>query len=198
MKLTTHPLDLTKLAISDEQGMVRTEGVHVSQVIRYIKTTIGGKEGDFTDDDLEWFAILGRLWESTLAKLLYPEPRYVRTGEIERDAIIGSPDILDLELLQFGEFKCCWKSSRGFTESMRFKEYLWQIQSYIALGIPLFGTQTSYHAWIDVFHVCGNWRPPVPEAYHHDLTFTHREIQEHWRMLTINAEYVRGRVAHGN
>lgn len=192
MKLTVRDLDLTKLPISEEQSAVRSEGVHVSHIIRYIKATIGeGEKGDFTEEDLDWFAVLGRLWEHTLARLLYPEPRYCRIGELERDGIIGSPDNLDLEFNQFGEFKCTWVSSKGFTERLKFREYCWQIKSYIALGIPIFGEQTEYVAWLDVFHVCGDYRPPKPCAMHYDLRFTHGEIREHWQMMKVNARYVR-------
>ena len=194
VKWTVRDLDLTKLAISSEQGMVRSEGVHVSTVLRYIKTTIGGEASDFSEDDLEWFAVVGRLWEHTLSRILYPEPRYCRIGELDRDGIIGSPDNLDLEFNQFGEFKVTWQSSRGFTERMKFREYLWQIKAYIALGIPLFGEQTEYVAWLDVFHVCGDYRPPKPNAVHYDLRFTHGEIREHWNMMKVNAEYVRGNI----
>lgn len=198
VKVQVQELDLTKLVISSEQEQVRSEGVHVSTVLRYIKRTIGEGDSTFTEDDLEWFAVVGRLWEHTLASILYPEPRYGRLGELERDGIIGSPDSFDLKLLQFGEMKVTWQSSKGFQERIKFREYLWQIKSYIALGIPVFGSQTSYDAWLDVFHICGDYRPPKPIAHHYELSFSHGEIRDHWSMMLVNAEYVRNGMQTGS
>ena len=198
MKVTVTDLDLTKLKVSDADSE-RTKGLHVSQILRYIKQTISGDIADsgFSEEDLEWFAIVGRLWEHTLATILYPEPRYARIGELERDGIIGSPDNLDLNLQKFGEFKVTWQSSRGFQERLKFREYTWQIKSYIALGIPTFGEQTEYGAWLDVFHICGDYRPPKPLAHHYELRFSHGEIREHWQMMKIHAQYVEAQGAHG-
>lgn len=192
MKHTVSDLDLTKLVISDEQNQPRSDDyIHVSGVLRYIKKVLGEGDSTFTENDLEWFAVVGRLWEHTLSRLLYPEPRYTRIGELERDGIVGNPDNLDLQLNRFGEFKVCYKSSRNFSETLKFKEYTWQLLSYIALGIPVLGTQTQYEAWLDIFHIGGDWRPPVPKAHHYELTFTHGEVQTHWRMMLIQAQHMR-------
>lgn len=179
MKVTERPLDLTSLAISSEQEAVRSSGVHVSTILKHIKNTIAPEKGKFTDEDLNSFAVIGRLWERVLADALYPAPRYERIGEIEKDGIIGSPDCVDTVEWAVTEIKVTWVSAKNFTERHKFREYLYQVKSYcMMLGMR--------RASLDVLHVCGSYAPPVPVATHYDLLFTPQELNEHWRMMKAN------------
>jgi len=180
VKLTETDIDLSTLIISDEQLAVRTPGVHVSSIIRHIGNQIGTNKGnDFTEEDLSWFAIIGRLWERVLADILFPPPRYERIGEIEKDGIIGSPDCVDTETWSDVEMKVTWKSSRNFIETQKFREYLYQAKAYCAM-------LSMCRARIVVLHVCGGYRPPVPNAKEYDITFTVQELKENWLMLQRN------------
>jgi hypothetical protein len=180
VKLTVRDLDLTTLALSEEQGQTRTEGAHVSSIIKHIKETLAeGKENAFSVDDLEWFAIVGRLWERVLADVMFPKPRYERPGELDYDGVLGSPDCIDTKEWAVLEFKVCWKSSRDFENSQRFREYLWQVKAYCQMVAMV-------RARIIVFFVAGEWRPPVPKAKEYDLLFTPQELAENWAFLKRN------------
>jgi hypothetical protein len=168
------------LEISSEQSASRTPGVHVSQIIRSIGIAIGTNKGnDFTEDDLNNFAIVGRLWERVLADILFQPPRYERVGEVERDGIIGSPDCVDTEEWSDTEMKVTWVSSKGFTERQKFREYLYQAKAYCYI----LGT---VRARLVVLHICGNYSPPVPVAKEYDCVFTPQELNDNWRMLKAN------------
>lgn len=182
MKLSIKPLDLSGLVLSDEQGMTRTKGVHVSGIIKHILQTSGlQKENNFTEDDLQDFANVGRLWERILSETLYPPPRYERVGELEMDGIIGSPDALDTQDMADVEMKVTWVSSRDFVNRQKFREYLWQVKSYCRyLG--------TCRAVIPVLHINGDYRPPKPQALKYTLLFTPQEIKENWQMMIRNKE----------
>lgn len=182
MRLIERDIDLSTLAISEEQSSTRSIGTHVSTVLRHIGTVIGiHKKNDFTVEDLNQFAVVGRLWERVLAELMFPPPRYERIGEIERDGIIGSPDCIDTEEWSDVEMKVTWVSSKGFTERTKFREYLWQVKSYCYM----LGT---LRARIVVFHVCGNYSPPVPVAKEYVLEFTLAELRDNWDMVLREAK----------
>jgi hypothetical protein len=178
MKVTASPLDLTTLSISSEQDAIRTPGTHVSQILRHIKATIGPVKNDFDENDLAWFALIGRLWERTLSETLYLPPRYERIGEIQApdgSGIIGSPDCVDTQEWAVTDFKVTWTGAKGFQEKPKFREYVWQVKSYCwLLGMV--------RAHLDVLHV----RDLPPVATHYDLLFTPQEIVEHARMLKAN------------
>ena len=178
MKLTVRDIDLTGLTVSSEQAVSRTAGIHVSGIIRNIKSALS-KESGFDETALEWFAIVGRLWERIMAEALFTPPQFERVGEIEMDNIIGSPDAIDTASWSVAEFKVTWKSERDFAESQRFREYLWQVKSYCnMLGMV--------RCRLIVFFVCGNWRPPIPMAKEYDLLFTPQELAENWLMMQRN------------
>ena len=181
MKLTERVIDLGSLIISDEQSATRSPGVHVSSIIRKINLALGTNKGNaFTEDDLNAFATIGRLWEHVLAQVLFPPPRYERVGEIERDGIIGSPDCVDTQEWSDTEMKVTWVSAKGFTDRPKFREYLWQAKAYCyIMGMT--------RARIVTLHVCGDYKPPVPIAKEYDVIFTAQELRENWLMLQREA-----------
>ena len=180
LKLTEKDIDLSTLVISEEQNVKRTPGIHVSAIIRHIGLAIGTNKGNnFTEDDLNNFAIVGRLWERVLADLLFPPPRYERVGEVEKDGIIGSPDCVDTENWSDVEMKVTWVSSKGFTERQKFRDYLYQAKAYCYI-------LKMVRARLVVLHICGGYAPPVPVAKEYDLLFTPAELVENWRMLKAN------------
>ena len=179
MKVTELTVDVADLAqISQEQFQPRSAGLHVSQIIRHIVTTSGLAEvNDFTEDDLNMFAIIGRLWEEMLARTLFKPPRYQRPGEIECDGIFGSPDAVDTDDCCLMEFKVTWKSSNRAIES--FFKYMLQVKAYChMLGL----TKVRLY----VFYVAGNWRPPIPQLKAWELEFAPHELKDNWRMLVQN------------
>lgn len=176
-------IDLSELKISPEQSQVRSSGIHVSTVIRHISNTLSRKQGnEFSTYDLDHFAVVGRLWETQLALAKYPEPRYVRIGEIECDGIIGSPDSVDTQEWAVQEFKCTWRSASKPPES----EFDWmtQIKAYCYM-------LSMCRATLTVFYVGGVWRPPQPIAKEWSILFAPGELEDNWRMLVKNAEALR-------
>ena len=180
MKATQRPFDLSSLIISPEQIQPRTEGAHVSHIVRKLSRAMGRRDGDFTDEQLDKFAIVGRLWERVLADCLFTKPRYERIGEVDSDGIIGSPDCVDTVQWSVLEFKVTWKSYRDFEGTQKWWEYLAQVKSYCHM-------MGMVRARLIVLFVCGNWRDDiVPQAYEWDLLFTVQELEEHWRMMRAN------------
>lgn len=185
MRVVELPVNVADLAhISEEQLQVRSTGLHVSQIIRHILLTSGLEEkSDFTEDDLDIMAIVGRLWEQMLANALFKPPRYQRPGEIEKDGIFGSPDAVDCDGHRLMEFKVTWKSSSRAIES--FFKYMVQVKAYChMLGL----TECDLY----VFFVCGNHRPPIPTAGEGikawRLEFSPHELKDCWRMLVENGK----------
>lgn len=180
MKVTVEPLDLTKLALSEEQSRPRTSGVHVSSVIRHIVHTSGiQKDSGFTEDDLDAFAVIGRLWERVLADALYTPPRYDRPGEIEKDGILGSPDAVDFEECAVREMKVTWVSAKRFEERVKFRLYCWQAGAYChMLDWP--------RCIFDVLHVRGDYTTGVPIARQYKVLWTPQELKGNWAMLRRN------------
>lgn len=172
--LSQYDIDLGSLVLSEEQLASRSPGLHVSSIINHISTTLGRRDNDFTEAELNRFATIGRLWEAQLAQALFRPPRYERIGELEKDGIVGSPDALDLEDLAVMEFKVTWKSAKRPIES--FREFWWQQMAYCAMT----GFERSR---LYVFYVCGNYAPPVPFAKAYNAAFTAQELRANWDML---------------
>jgi hypothetical protein len=180
VRLTDLTVNLDDLGvISTEQAQPRSVGVHVSAIIDYLSRMMGRRDNDFTRQDLDAFAVVGRMFERILAEVVFRPPRYIRPGEIFHDDIIGSPDALDLDDLAVVEIKATWKSSKHDIKT--FREYWWQIMAYCQMtGLT--------KARLYVFYVCGDWAPPKPiwppRAW--EATFTQSELNENWKMLKGN------------
>lgn len=181
MKITTRDFNISSLEISEEQkaGIARTEGVHVSAIIKLLSQRYGeegkGKRSSFTEADLDKFAQVGRIWERVLAETVFTRPRYERIGEIEKDGVIGSPDAIDTVDYALAEYKVTYRSAKRPIET-DFREYWWQQKSYChMLGM------VRTHLY--VFYVCGNYSPPVPCAREYMALFTPAELKENWAMM---------------
>lgn len=177
MKLTELTVNAGDLShISEEQLQPRSVGLHVSSIVNYISTTLGRRDNDFSRDDLDAFAVVGRMFERILAETIFLPPRYIRPGEIDIDGIIGSPDAIDCDDGAVVEIKATWKSSKRPIESLR--EYFWQIQAYCYM-------LQVQRAKLYVFYVCGDWSPPKPiwppKAW--QLDFSWSELEGNWCML---------------
>jgi len=181
MRMAERTVTLSDLVLSSEQVAVRSPGIHVSSIIRHIKKSIGKeKENGFSNDDLNAFATVGRLFEAQLAMATFQPPRYERIGEIECDGIIGSPDAIDTQEWSVQEYKANFSSANRVIETDR-PEYFWQIKAYCYM-------MGMCRASLFVFYVGGNWRPPVPILRGWDLLFSPAELEDNWKMLKLNAK----------
>jgi hypothetical protein len=179
MKLTERTIDITSLAISPEQEAPRTEGCHVSSIIRYLKSSLGDNKSTFTQDDLENFALVGRLFETVLAQGMFRPPRYIRPGEMECEGIIGSPDAYDVEDGAVLEFKATWVSSKR--DILTIRHYWWQLLAYAKM-------LETQKAVLVAFYVNGDYTNRVPQMKAWDAFFTQDEIEQNWQMLVRNKE----------
>lgn len=182
MKVTQRQFDLSSLVVSSEQLQPRTDGVHVSHIVRKLSRAMGRRDGDFTEEQLDKFAIVGRLWERLLADALFRPPRYERLGEVERDSVIGSPDSFDSREAAVLEFKVTWVSCRDFEGKQKFWEYVAQVKSYLGILKDI----GAVRARLIVLFIAGDWRPPVPQCLEWDLEFTVQELEEWWRVVRAN------------
>ena len=183
MKVTALNVDAADFAnISEEQLHERTAGLHVSQIIRHIMETSGlAKDNSFSDDDLNMFAVIGRLWEQMLADVMFKPPRYQRPGEIEVDGIYGSPDAVDTEDGVLAEYKVTWLSSNRAIES--FFKYMLQVKAYLyMLGLT--------RCRLYVCFICGNYKPPLPQFKAWQLDFSPHELKDNWRVLVENGKEI--------
>ena len=180
MKLTATDVDISTLIISPEQEAPRTAGCHVSAVINYLAVQLGRRDNAFSRDDLDHFALLGRLFEVVLAATMFPPPRYERLGELVVDDVIGSPDAYDTVDDKVVEIKATWRSSKHDIVSRR--EYFWQLMAYCYM------TQTL-KATLVVLYVCGKWGGSItPEMKRYEIKFTPAELQQNWQMICRNRE----------
>jgi hypothetical protein len=171
---------------ADELGLVRSQNtLHLTSIIRDMAETIALNPRDpITEQELAFYGAGGFMWEkiwSTAHAQSIGDGELFRPGEIERDGIVGSPDVLDLSISRLIELKCRWMSASKF-DSLE-KNFFWellQIKCYLAmLG--------WVEAELTVFFVAGNWRPPIPCVRSVLLEFTEREVEEGWNSVLDHA-----------
>jgi hypothetical protein len=172
---------------ADEQGLTRSSGLHLSQIIRDIENTLKPRTSEWcTEEELAFFAAGGFMWErcfSLVHRDMVEGGELVRPGEFTLDGITGSPDLLRItnKEVVLIETKCTWRSVRQW-ESLEknFWNWLCQVKSYCRMV----GTEVSE---IHSFFVAGDWRPPVPCVRSIRLEFKERELEENWKMIVRHA-----------
>lgn len=178
MKIREIGGDLAQLIISSEQAVPRQPGIHVSDVIKYLRDTIG-KTAKWEKSELETSAQLGRIWETVVARLIadatLDSQRVVRPGQLECDGIIGSPDGIDLEDAAVIEYKCTWRSARHRIES-EFPYYWWQIKSYCHMA-------NCSVARLYVLFINGDYKGTGPVVKAWEMKFTNTELKSNWDMI---------------
>ena len=180
--------------------MVRTgdPDAHISAIIRSLCIKLGhfavDDDESMTAEDLakrqtRWE--LGSAFEEAVRhglarRYAADQPdRYMVPGELERDGLIGSPDLADLHDRAIIEVKLTWLSSRHEAEGEKFWKYWVQVKAYC----HMMGWQVGR---VHVAHVMGNYkddRGPIYNVW--EDTFTDRELQENWRMLTSHNAWMR-------
>lgn len=183
MKTTEISASINQLLLSSEQSAQRSQGIHVSDIIRHMKTALG-QTGKWPREELETAGQVGRIWENLLASALAAaaanDHRYIRPGEFERDGIVGSPDCIDTVDIVVTEFKACWASSRHEPFERR-PDWRWQIMAYCYMtGIPL--------ARLCVLYINGDYKPPMPIVKGWQYEFTMGELRSNWEMMRRNRD----------
>jgi len=162
----------------------RSEGVHVSHVLRYLAKKFNMYSTEDESDEMPLRMMLGLAFEE-YASRLYPN-LWWQQGEYERDGIYGNPDGID-EYGYIHEFKYSGKSIRvkgGTSEQWRDirSEWLWMHQAMAYLNMMQADTNVA------VFHICWkygayNW-PMIERYFRYLVEFTEEELEGNWKMIT--------------
>lgn len=165
----------------------RSPGIHVSEVIHDLCIRLGHYEERELDSAGLTRMQLGSSFEWAIANrwaLQYPD-RYLPMGEMEKDGIFGTPDLVDIEDWAVEEIKLTWVSSRHEPDSQKFWRYWVQIKSYCMMV----GTNIGR---LSVCHVNGDYKyndgggGPVYRKW--ERQFEDHELAENWRLITTHAK----------
>lgn len=163
----------------------RSPGLHLSQVYYDIEETVDGpRDSNMSEKELAVYRAGGFLWEHAfnlaLTQSLVTDD-CIRPGEFKCDGIIGSPDLIEQSTWTVIDTKMTWKSSNKLDNlEKNFWSWLIQLKGYCRMV-------DSLQARLIVFCVNGNYAPPRPTCRCLNLTFTCREIQDNWVMITGHA-----------
>jgi len=165
----------------------RSPGMHVSTVIHSLAVGLGYLSGDSSRLTTTWAQLGCALESSIIARWAEEYPgRFVQPGEIEKDGIFGTPDMLDTEDDSLVEIKLSWMSSKQTADSEKFWRYWVQVMAYCWM----WGTDKGS---LHVCHVNGDYKfgggtGPVYRVW--ERVFEKRELVENWKMILVNAEEI--------
>jgi hypothetical protein len=165
---------------------VRTEGVHLTDVIRSIMEESGMQKtvsGSFwRPDQLNMAGEVGFMWEDVLSTAL-KDRLPCRMGEVELDGITCSPDGLEIDPdVQddpiLSEYKVVWASSKR-SPADNWK-WMAQVKGYCKV---LELTKVKMY----ILYLNGDWKGTGPQYKGFLIEFTQLEIDENWSMITNHA-----------
>lgn len=164
--------------------MGRSPGMHVSDIIYNIAVRLGylkGPADDSGDDEAfvpnAHMGLGSALEHAIIHRFALDEPgRYLQIGELERDGLFGTPDLVDLEDWILIEIKLTWMSSRHDPDSQKFWRYWVQVMAYCIM------LETNV-ARLHVCHVMGDYKGSGPIYRIWERRFSNQELAENWRML---------------
>lgn len=171
--------------------MVRTGDPrrHVSHVITKLCLKLGHFER--TEVPSQSLMEVGTAWEDAVVAALseryarsHPD-RFVRPGELEKDGLIGTPDLFDILDNVMVEIKLTKLSSRHDIESIKFWKYWVQVKAYAyMMGV----CKVRLH----IGHINADYTFGSPDILYRvwEDEFTPRELFTNWRMLVSNADPV--------
>lgn len=171
--------DFDFLKLIEDSGAGRSEGLHVSAIIKRIMRRL---EPDRFNAGLPDPSRLGAglAFERALeVELMKMDKTLLRRGEVTKDGIIGSPDgvcVLADGREAVHEYKFTWMSCRYGLNDDRFWHWRVQIMAYC----HMLGTT---EALLTAFFVNGDYRKLQPMTRHWRLSFTPGELEGNWDML---------------
>lgn len=189
LKATLIDFDPSLITSEADRLNPRTEGLHISQIYHDINVTVGRlKANKFDEEQMKEYQNMGFLWEHTVGEALrvsLESDVVVRPGEIIRDGIIGSPDLFDLRNGRLKETKATYKSFRRMGEDaggLAKDFWIWKVQMMGYCHM----IRTDECELIALF-INGNYAPPAPMTRSWLISFTGREMQDNWSMITGHA-----------
>lgn len=174
----------------------RSPGKHVSAIIHYLCLRLGHYQEDETSLDgsplppVMSRMQLGQALEQTLADRYFAHypGRYIRIGEVERDGLYGTPDLIDTHINAVDELKLTWMSLKHGPDSDKFWKYWVQLKAYCyMLDTPI--------GHLHVCYINGDyrWTRSAESGVVYRVwqrTFTKQDLAENWKMLLTNAEKI--------
>lgn len=186
-------LQLVATGIADLLPMDRSGDPrsHVSAIIRSLCLRLGHFAGDENNPEAgrnQTRLELGSAFEDAVGHALArryvksdPE-RFVLPGELSKDGLLGTPDLLDVTDWAVIEIKLTWISSRHEPDSVKFWKYWVQLMAYCYMCETLIGR-------LHVCHLNGDYRASRDPEYNvWEARFTKRELVENWRMLITHQQ----------
>lgn len=179
----------------EHMGTGRSAGMHLSQVLQYMRVATGELRGDMTNDN---FAKVGFLMEQPVARYLQADLQeelgeLTSCGELEMDGIFMTPDRVAVDAPAgetLVEIKVTWKSLRDLETKYheKFWHYTLQLMGYCkglgltrALLVPLF--------------IDGDYsrKPPDggPRFKKLWFEFSQEELDANWRVVLQHAKDLR-------
>lgn len=166
----------------------RSAGLHVSEIISDICIRLGYLEPRDDPMQPEWAEFGNAFEHAHIQRLCLHSPdRYVQPGEVEKDGIFGTPDLIDcLKPYRVVEIKAPWISAKWTPGTQKFWRYEIQVKAYCEMMEVGTGE-------LHVYHVNGRYAGGGPEYRAWRREFTKRELAENWRMLRKHGDRLRER-----
>lgn len=168
-------------------GLARSPGLHLTTIIHSLEQQVRPRDEWCSSEELQFYGSLGFLWERYFARCFadsIASGTLFRPGEISKDGITGSPDLVDLSNgLVVVETKCSWRSVSKFDFGFENNFWAW-IQQISGYAYMLETQIAELHA----FFVNGDYKPPMPCTRSIRIEFTEAELKNRWRMLVNHAK----------
>lgn len=162
----------------------RSSGLHVSEIITSLAIIHG-----YLDKDRElsttWAELGNALEHAVVERYKIHDPgRYQRVGELQKDGISGTPDLIDTIDWAVDEIKLPWASSNWDIEDPKFWRYWAQVKAYCWM-LP---TQIGR---LHLCHINGDYKwsegaGPVYRVW--EQRFTKEELAENWMVLKTHGD----------
>ena len=157
----------------------REPGIHVSDIIKFMKERLGYDKNRAGGWDLETTWRIGLLFEEALA-LAFQDANAPSIGAFLKDGIWLTPDGYDPRERKIHEYKVTWRSLSKFAPEDDFA-YQTQIKSYChAVGVN--------KAVLWVLFLMGDYKGTGPKLLQFDLEYSQHELESNWQMLINNAK----------
>lgn len=178
-------------ARAESAAVRRSEGIHLSGVLRYIALEGGlmrRAAEQIEEDELPTRMALGIAWEEFGASLI--PAMYWQPGEVYDSGVYMNCDGItagpDWEIV-IEEFKLTWRKARVAAEVLSDEWYWMQQGRGYCLGYS--ATEVRYH----VLYVNGDYRGSGPLYRTYRIRFDESELQSTRRMLLANRERAIGK-----
>jgi hypothetical protein len=190
-------IDLVEDSLTLEEDHTRSEGVHLSDLVRGVSLRTGHLDAQWADSEINPNVVaVGLAWEEYIARRIQRQGSYkgfeFHPGEIEAEGVYMTCDGVSIPddprvSWRVHEIKCTWKSGKHTPTDDEMWMYLCQLKGYC------WGWETIYGA-LHVYFLNGDYKrdKPGPSPIYHtwNITFTVEELESNWKMLMNYRKYM--------